>query len=138
MKITKTNYAITEKQVKERIKKILKIFEKYVPIYTFCPMTFGYGESGHPDRVVLIGGAFLGIEVKKDSNNHHCRPELKPKPNEVMQKKQALRIKNAGGQWLCIHKDNLDTLIGELDYYADMKLFTKEDKKTLKELCLWQ
>ena len=107
--------AVTEKLVKDKVKKIIELYSKYNPIYTFCPMTFGYGESGHPDRILLVDGTFIGIEVKKDENNHHCRPELKAKPNEVMQKRQAQKITNAGGAWICVHNNNLHTLITLLD-----------------------
>ena len=137
MSTKKLDANITEKMVKSRVKDIIKIFSKYTPIYTFCPMTFGYGESGHPDRILLVKGNFLGIEVKKDANNHHSRPELKPKPNEVMQKRQAMNIKMAGGDWLCIHKDNLDELIDLLFKYAPAKIFSQKDVKKLEELVLW-
>lgn len=109
---------VTEKHAKASIKEIIEIYSKYNEVYSFCPMTFGYGASGHPDRVILINGKFLGIEVKKDSNNHHCRPELKPKPNEVMQKRQAAAILAAGGEWLCVHNYNLWDLVSLLDKYA--------------------
>lgn len=105
----------TEKQVKDKVKKIIELYAKYNDIYTFCPMTFGYGDSGHPDRILLVNHQFVGIEVKRDENNHHCRPELKAKPNEVMQKRQAQKITNAGGAWVCIHNDNLQMLVDLLD-----------------------
>ena len=101
-----TKAVVTEKLVKDKIKKMIDVFGKYNAIYTLTPMTMGYGESGHPDRLLLINGILVGIEAKKDHNNHHCRPELKPKSNEVMQKKQAQKITNAGGAWVCIHNDN--------------------------------
>ena len=107
--------AVTEKHAKDKVKKIIELYSKYNPIYTFCPMTFGYGESGHPDRILLVDGTFIGIEVKKDENNHHCRPELKAKPNEVLQKRQAQKIADAGGVWICVHNNNLHTLITLLD-----------------------
>lgn len=106
---------ITEKLVKSKITEIIKEYEKRTPIYTFCPMTFGYGESGHPDRLLLINGTFIGIEAKKDRNNSHTRPELKAKPNEVAQRKQAEKIRAAGGYWICIHHDNLHELRDLLD-----------------------
>lgn len=106
---------LTEKHAKDKVKKIIELYSKYNDIYSFCPMTFGYGESGHPDRILLVGGNFIGIEVKKDENNHHCRPELKPKSNEVMQKRQAQKITNAGGAWICIHNNNLQDLVDLLD-----------------------
>lgn len=120
----------TEKWVKAQVKKLLDLYSKYVPIYRMCPMTFGYGESGHPDTVILINGKLLGIEVKKDKNNHHTRPELKAKPNEVMQKRQAEAISKAGGYWICVYDENIHELdaiiseIGNVDYSGwDVKDF---------------
>ena len=112
----------TEKWVKAQVKKLIDLYSKYVPVYRMCPMTFGYGESGHPDTVILINGKMLGIEVKKDKNNHHIRPELKAKPNEVMQKRQAEIIRKAGGYWICVYDENIHELdavireIGNVDY----------------------
>lgn len=127
---------ISEKLVKGKVKKIIELYSKYNDIYSFCPMTFGYGESGHPDRILLVGGNFIGIEVKKDENNYHCRPELKPKSNEIMQKRQAQKITNAGGAWVCIHSNNLQDLV----YLLDVKCrktsvdFSDDDFKTLTKL----
>lgn len=107
--------AATEKAVKARIKEIIAVYSNYNNIYTLCPMTFGYGESGHPDRLLLVNGNFLGIEAKRDRNNHHDRPELKPKTNEVTQARQAQKIRDAGGTWVCINKSTLSKLIQTLD-----------------------
>ena len=109
---------LTEKHAKDQVKKLIDLYAKYNPIYTLCPMTFGYGESGHPDRVVVINGKYIGIEVKKDEHNHHCRPDLKAKPNEIAQKKQAKKIVAAGGYWICIHNNNLYELARLLDKVA--------------------
>ena len=132
-----TTANITEKLAKDKVKKIIELYSKYNPIYSFCPMTFGYGESGHPDRILLVGGNFVGIEVKKDENNHHCRPELKPKSNnEVMQKRQAQKITNAGGAWICIHNNNLQDLVDLLDSKCRKTCmdFSDDDFKTLTKL----
>lgn len=127
---------ITEKLAKDKVKKIIELYSKYNDIYSFCPMTFGYGESGHPDRILLVGGNFVGIEVKKDENNHHCRPELKPRSNEVMQKRQAQKITNAGGAWVCIHNNNLQMLVDLLDKKCkvDCLNFSDDDFQTLTKL----
>lgn len=124
---------VTETLVKNRIKDILKIYSRYISIYTLCPMTMGYGESGHPDRLLLVNGRLIGIEAKKDKNNHHCRPELKPKSNEVMQKRQAEKIIAAGGDWVCIHSANLFELRLLLDKYSQVKSteFSDTDKQLL-------
>ena len=63
---------ITEKRAKDKVKKIIELYSKYNDIYSLCPVTFGYGESGHPNRLILVGGNVIGIEVKKDGNNYHC------------------------------------------------------------------
>lgn len=123
--------AISEKLVKSWVKDIIALYSKYTPIYTFCPMTFGYGESGHPDRVLVIRGKFIGIEVKKDKNNHHTRPELKAKPNEVMQKRQFKKISAAGGKWYVIHSGNLQVLVDALDQHFDHRSFSEDDFKKL-------
>lgn len=127
---------ITEKLVKDKVKKIVGLYSKHNNIYSFCPMTFGYGESGHPDRILLVNGKFIGIEVKKDKNNHHCRPELKPKSNEAMQKRQAEKIINAGGDWICVHNDNLQDLVDLLDAKCTKpsKGFRGDDVKTLAKV----
>lgn len=131
-----TKAVVTEKLVKDKIKKIIDVFGKYNAIYTLTPMTMGYGESGHPDRLLLINGVMIGIEAKKDRNNHHSRPELKPKSNEVMQKKQAQKIVGAGGLWVCIHNDNLKYLVGLLNQYArtHMSEFTPADQEAIIKL----
>ena len=136
-KISMATANITEKLVKDKVKKIIELYSGYNDIYSFCPMTFGYGESGHPDRILLVGGNFVGIEVKKNENNHHCRPELKPKSNnEVMQKRQAQKITNAGGAWICIHNNNLQDLVDLLDSKCRKTCmdFSDDDFKTLTKL----
>ena len=135
-KISMATANITEKLAKDEVKKIIALYSTYNDIYSFCPMTFGYGESGHPDRILLVGGNFVGIEVKKNENNHHCRPELKAKPNEVMQKRQAQKITNAGGAWICIHNNNLQDLVDLLDSKCktECRQFEKSDFDLLMKL----
>ena len=138
-----TKAVITEKLVKDKIKKIVETYAKYNDIYTLTPMTMGYGESGHPDRLLLINGMLIGIEAKKDGNNHHCRPELKPKSNEVMQKRQAQKITNAGGAWACIHNDNLKDLVDILNQHGKIHMseFAPTDQEQIIKLVgliLWQ
>lgn len=127
---------LTEKHAKDKVKKIIELYSKYNAIYSFCPMTFGYGDSGHPDRILLTSGRFLGIEIKKDENNHHCRPELKAKPNEVMQKRQAKKIISAGGAWICVHNNNLQDLVDLLDGKCDTPCnqFSDDDFSLLQKL----
>lgn len=128
---------ITEKLVKERIKIIIKAFQTANDIYTFCPMTFGYGESGHPDRIVVANGRFLGVEVKKDDKNSHCRPDRKPTKNEAAQRIQAERIKRAGGEWMCIHSGNLKEFVDWLARACDVSIFelAEEQQEKARKAC---
>lgn len=116
MKNTETK--VSEKLVKIKVKRILEIYAKHHDLYTLCPMTCGYGESGHPDRLVLINGHLLGIEAKRDDRSYHFRPHLKPTMTEAAQARQAERIKAAGGDWICVHNDNLHELVIKLDEYT--------------------
>lgn len=127
---------ISEKDVKKRVMDIIKLFSKYADFYTLCPMTFGYGASGHPDILVLVRGKLIGIEVKKDANNHHTRPELKAKPNEVAQKIQKEKIKAAGGKWYCVHRGNILSIVIELITYSGVGFgnMDTEDEAKLHKL----
>ena len=116
---------INEAHVKEVVKKLIDEAAKIRPLYTMTPATFGFGESGHPDRILLLDGVMYGVECKKDINNSHSRPELKPTKSEAFQKLQLKRLKAAGGIPLVIHKDNLDELKTILEDFTGTKLTTK-------------
>ena len=98
---------ILESDVKKKVKDLLDWVGKRVPIYTMTPATFGYGESGHPDRLLYIKGYLLGIECKLDGNTSLLRPELKPTQSEKAQKIMLRRLRAAGGYPIVVHKDNL-------------------------------
>lgn len=102
---------VAEKVVKGWVSEIVRYVSKQVPLYSVLPTTFGYGSSGHPDRLILINGNFVGVEVKRNRDNHHVRPELAPKPNEAAQKIQFGYITRAGGDILVIYDENLHELI---------------------------
>lgn len=116
---------ITEAHVKAIVKSLIDEAAKIKPLYTMTPATFGFGESGHPDRILLLDGVMYGVECKKDINNSHSRPELKPTKSEAFQKLQLKRLKAAGGIPLVIHKDNLDELKTILENFTGAKLKTK-------------
>ena len=116
---------INEAHVKEVVKKLIDEAAKIRPLYTMTPATFGFGESGHPDRILLLDGVMYGVECKKDINNSHSRPELKPTKSEAFQKLQLKRLKAAGGIPLVIHKDNLDELKTILENFTGAKLKTE-------------
>ena len=116
---------ITEAHVKAVVKSLIDEAAKIKPLYTMTPATFGFGESGHPDRILLLDGVMYGVECKKDINNSHSRPELNPTKSEAFQKLQLKRLKAAGGIPLVIHKDNLDELKTILENFTGTKLKTK-------------
>lgn len=116
-----------ESHVKAVVKNLIDEAAKIKPLYTMTPATFGYGESGHPDRLLLLGGVLYGIECKKDVNNSHSRPELKPTKSEAFQKLQLKRLAAAGGVPLIIHKDNLVVLKDLLEEFTGTKLTTKAE-----------
>lgn len=116
---------ISEAHVKAVVKNLIDEAAKIKPLYTMTPATFGFGESGHPDRILLLNGVLYGIECKKDINNSHNRPELKPTKSEAFQKRQLKRLAAAGGIPLIIHKDNIDVLKGLLEKFTGTVLTTK-------------
>lgn len=116
-----------ESHVKAVVKNLVDEAAKIRPLYSMTPATFGFGESGHPDRILLLDGVMYGIECKKDINNSHSRPELKPTQSEAFQKLQLKRIIAAGGKILVIHKDNLDVLKDLLEEFTGTKLTTKAE-----------
>ena len=114
-----------EKDVKDKVKDIVAAAGKIVPIYTMCPMTFGYGESGHPDRLLYINGHLLGIECKKDGNTSLLRPELKSTSSERAQKHRLREITEAGGISIVVHSGNLAQFKTLLEKIINHKISVK-------------
>lgn len=114
-----------EKDVKDKVKDIVAAAGKIVPIYTMCPMTFGYGESGHPDRLLYINGHLLGIECKKDGNTSLLRPELKATSSERAQKHRLREITEAGGISIVVHSGNLKQFKSLLEKIINHKISVK-------------
>lgn len=71
-----------EAKEKDEIDKYLKLIGAYV----VKSATFGFGASGHPDRVCCIGGRFVSIEVK--------RPGKEPTP---IQERRMNEVRATGG-----------------------------------------
>lgn len=114
-----------EKDVKDRVKDIVLAAGKLVPLYTMCPMTFGYGESGHPDRLLYINGYLLGIECKKNGNTSLLRPELKATSSERAQKHRLREITAAGGISIVVHSGNLKQFKALIEEIIDHKILVK-------------
>lgn len=85
-----------EGRVKRAARKILEGYG----VYSFMPVTSGFGHSGVSDEVACVNGTFVGIEYKATE---------KEKPT-ALQNMDATRVMNSGGVALLIHKDNLDYL----------------------------
>lgn len=54
----------TEKQVKERVKTVLKELD----VWYFMPVPTGYGRQGIPDFICCAWGVFIAIETKANGN----------------------------------------------------------------------
>lgn len=60
---------------------------KSIGAYVVKPATFGYGGSGHADRVVCLGGTFWSLEVKREG-----------KTPTKLQELRMTEVRRAGGQ----------------------------------------
>ena len=85
-----------EESVKDKIKQILTD-EK---VHFRMPPANGYGKAGDFDFVCCVGGAYLGVEAKRDD---------KEAPT-ALQTDNAVSAARHGGVALLIHKDNLALL----------------------------
>jgi Holliday junction resolvase len=79
-----------EGKVKRRVVEVLKKHE----VWYFFPANNGFGKSGIPDIIAIVGGHFVGIEVKSATG----------KPTEL-QKICGKQIEEAGGTWLVVSND---------------------------------
>jgi hypothetical protein len=86
-----------EGKVKARVKKTIQSFGG--AIYCCMPVTGGYGNSGYPDFVLCVGGIFVGIETKTGQN----------KPT-ALQSAHHATIADAGGFWMVVNEDNMNSL----------------------------
>ena len=77
-----------EGKVKTQLVKMLKEMK----VWYFFPANNGFGKSGIPDIIAIVGGRFVGIECKADPTK---------KPTEL-QKRCGEEIKEAGGLWFLI------------------------------------
>jgi hypothetical protein len=75
-------------KVKKKVTDLLKEHK----IWYFFPANNGFGKAGIPDIIAIIGGVFVGIEVKADRTK---------KPTEL-QVRCGAEIRDAGGQWFLV------------------------------------
>ena len=73
-----------EGKIKARVDKLLHQYK----IWFFSPQAGPYGKAGIPDRIAIIRGQFVGIEVKAD----------RTKKPTALQRKCMEKIEAAGGK----------------------------------------
>lgn len=77
-----------EGKIKRKLTEVLRMHD----IWYFFPGNNGFGKSGIPDIIAIVGGRFVGIECKADPTK---------KPTEL-QKKCGKDIEAAGGLWFLV------------------------------------
>ncbi|RQH06607.1 hypothetical protein [Paraburkholderia dinghuensis] len=82
-----------EGEVKQRCKALFT----RVGAYRAMVVTFGFGESGHPDFLVCLHGALIGVETKATAKS----------PVSALQRLRLKQIRQAGGLAFIVHDGNL-------------------------------
>ena len=77
-----------EGKIKRKVVEMLK----YNDVWYFFPGNNGFGKSGIPDIIAIVGGRFVGIECKADKTK---------KPTEL-QRICGEQIQAAGGLWFLV------------------------------------
>jgi hypothetical protein len=90
-----------------KVKKVVTDLLKKYRIWYFFPASNGMGRAGIPDIITIVGGRFVGIEVKADKTK---------KPTEL-QLRCGNEIRLAGGYWFLVY-DN--------DSCAELEKFLQE------------
>lgn len=89
-----------------KIKRLVDAELKRLGVWYFCPQAGPYGVRGIPDRIAIVKGLFVGIEVKADASKR-----LTP-----LQEKCRQDIVAAGGAYLRVHSKEgvtqLESLLG--------------------------
>lgn len=76
-----------------RVKRWLDTMLKAEGVWYFCPQAGPYGSAGIPDRIAIICGLFVGIEVKANSK---CKMT-------ALQLRCAETIRDAGGYHFLVY-----------------------------------
>jgi len=77
-----------EGKIKRKVVEVLREYD----IWYFFPGNNGFGKSGIPDIIAIVGGRFVGIE---------CKATPKKEPTEL-QKRCGKEIQEAGGLWFLV------------------------------------
>ena len=81
--------ATPENRVKARVDKLLHQYK----VWFYSPQAGPYGRAGIPDRVAIVRGQFVGIEVKADRTK---------KPTQLQRNCMA-KIEAAGGKCFVVY-----------------------------------
>lgn len=77
-----------EAKVKRKVVEVLKKHK----VWYFFPASNGFGKAGIPDIIAIVGGEFVGVEVKAD----------RTKKPTALQVKCGKEIEAAGGTWMLV------------------------------------
>lgn len=94
--------ATPESKIKAKVDKLLHQHK----IWFFSPQAGPYGRAGIPDRIAIVSGLFVGIEVKADRSK---------KPTQLQRDCMA-KIEAAGGKCFVVCDD---TTLGELKEFLN-------------------
>lgn len=92
-----------EGKIKARVDRLLHQYK----IWFYSPQAGPYGRAGIPDRIAIVRGQFVGIEVKADRTK---------KPTALQRKCMAM-IEAAGGKCFIVY--DVETLKLLEDYLRD-------------------
>jgi hypothetical protein len=87
-----------------KIKALCKALFRRVGAYRVMIVTYGYGESGHPDFLVGLHGVLIGVETKATRTEHPSKLQLL----------RLQQIRDAGAMAFVVNADNFqafETLI---------------------------
>ena len=90
-----------EAKVKKKVKKILEDHGAYYAM----PIGAGFGNAGVPDFLICFKGRFIAVECKANGGK-----------TTKLQAKHLEDIRAAGGVAVVIDENNVDDLIGWLEY----------------------
>lgn len=91
-----------EGKIKAKVDRLLHQYK----IWFYSPQAGPYGRAGIPDRVAIIRGQFVGIEVKAD----------RTKKPTALQRKCMAQIETAGGKCFVVYDfETLETLKDYID-----------------------
>jgi hypothetical protein len=78
------------------VKKLCKALFARVGAYRAMVVTFGFGESGHPDFLVCLHGALIGVETKATAKS----------PVTKLQRLRLKQVRAAGGLAFIVYDAN--------------------------------